>query len=179
MKRTKKKSTKSRGSRYGRGNTKNGRGSGCKGGVGHAGSFMHKFSQMLKYYPEQFDVSGFHCPTTRKVKEINVFEINNMCVSMRDTHHPSRNGEMKMAKKGEISQKDGKYSFEFDGKVLGDGEISVPVLVKAKAASKSAQEKITKAGGSITLPAPKPEAVKTEAGKEAGKKPAPQAPKKQ
>lgn len=161
MKRTKKKSTKSRGSRYGRGNTKNGRGSGCRGGVGKAGSFMHKFSQMLKYYPEQFDVSGFHCPTTKKVKEINVFEINNL------------------AKKGELTQKEGKYSFEFDGKVLGDGEISVPVLVKAKAASKSAVEKIKKAGGEITLPAPKPEAAKTDAPTGSGKKPAPQGQKKQ
>jgi large subunit ribosomal protein L15 len=46
----------------------------------------------------------------------------------------------------------------FDGvRILGDGELTKPLTVKARHFSKSAAEKITKAGGTVDLlPGPKP-----------------------
>ncbi|MEM2963569.1 MAG: uL15m family ribosomal protein [Candidatus Anstonellales archaeon] len=130
MRRKRKKSRKLLGQRtHGKGNTKNRRGSGNRGGVGSAGFFGHKFSYMLKYHPEAFSRKGFQPPRKTSIPTINLFEIENLI------------------KKGKLSAQDGKYSFYFEGKILGEGTISYPVIVKAHAASKSAEEKIKKAGG--------------------------------
>ena len=54
--------------------------------------------------------------------------------------------------KKKFGQKDGTLNMN-SYKILGDGEISIKVSIKARAASKSAIEKIEKAGGKIILPA--------------------------
>jgi ribosomal protein L15 len=58
---------------------------------------------------------------------------------------------LEMLKK-KFGQKDGTLNLE-DYKILGDGEITSKVSIKAKAASKGAIEKIEKAGGKIIIEA--------------------------
>jgi len=48
-----------------------------------------------------------------------------------------------------LEKKEGKYHFEFSGKVLGAGAIEFPVVIKARSASKGAIEKVRRAGGEI------------------------------
>ncbi|MFH1306449.1 MAG: uL15m family ribosomal protein [Candidatus Micrarchaeota archaeon] len=111
----------------GTGNTKNKRGSGCKGGVGRAGFHKHRFTYVTKYEREFMRHGGrfgFHNPTTKEVDAINLYEINNML------------------KKGKITDK-----FEFNGKILGTGEISKAVEITAISATKKAIARIEKAGG--------------------------------
>jgi large subunit ribosomal protein L15 len=48
-------------------------------------------------------------------------------------------------------------------RVLGDGELKAKIAIEAAGASKSAREAIEKAGGSVKILAPKPEAEETAA----------------
>ncbi len=116
---------------HGAGNVKNRRGSGNRGGVGGAGLNKHRKTWTVKFEPKHFGNFGFVNPTHKDVCTMNVFEIENK------------------AKKGELQKKDGKLSITFEGKVLGAGEITVPVSVKAEGWSKKAEDKIKQAGGSI------------------------------
>ena len=127
-KREKRRKVKFRGKRRcGRGNVKNRRGAGCRGGVGGAGLQKHRFTWITKYDPGHFGVGGFKRRNAKKVPSINLYEINTM------------------ADKGKLNE--GK--FEFEGKVLGCGELRHPVSLKALSWSKRAEEKIKKAGGEI------------------------------
>ena len=67
----------------------------------------------------------------KRGKELNLYEIENLI------------------KKGQIEKKEGKYTYEFNGKILGTGEISIPVAIKALSWSKKAEEKVKKVGGEI------------------------------
>lgn len=117
----------------GRGNKKKGRGSGTKGGTGMAGSGKHKFTYITAYAPNHFGKHGFiRHAVKRKLNTINLYEIENL------------------AKKGKLEKKEKIYHFEFDGKVLGCGEISIPVAIKAQAWSKKVEDKIKAVGGSIS-----------------------------
>lgn len=130
--RKEKRAKKYRGHRtHGAGNVKNRRGSGNRGGVGGAGLNKHRKTWMVKFDPRHFGNYGFVNPVKRGVQTMNVFEIDNL------------------ARKGGLEKKDGKLSLSFGGKILGAGEISVPVSVKAGGWSKKAEDKIKKAGGSI------------------------------
>lgn len=116
---------------HGHGNVKNRRGSGNRGGVGHAGLNKHKKTWMVKYAPNYFGNRGFVNQLRKEVKVINIFEIENM------------------AKKGMLEKKGGAFSFRFDGKILGSGDITVPVNIEALGWSKKAEEKVKGAGGSM------------------------------
>lgn len=120
---------------HGGGNVKNRRGSGNRGGVGHAGLNKQKKTWTVKFAPDYFGNHGFVNPTTEKIGTINVFEIENM------------------AKKGTLEKKGAKASFVFDGKILGAGELTVPVAITAVSWSKKAEDKIKQAGGSIEMSA--------------------------
>ena len=118
-------------SSHGKGNAKNKRGKGCKGGWGRAGMHKHRFSYVTTYEREFMRHGGrfgFSNPTKREVKTINLYEIDNM------------------AKKGEIKGK-----FEFIGKILGCGSLSSPLEISACSASKRAVERIEKTGGKFVL----------------------------
>ena len=52
-----------------------------------------------------------------------------------------------LAKSGKLEKKGSMFSMKFEGKVLGSGEIAVPVSVTAKSFSEGAKTKIEKAGG--------------------------------
>ncbi len=117
--------------RHGHGNIKNRRGAGNRGGRGNAGLNKQHFTYITAHNKEYFGKKGFNNPTKKVVPTINLFEIENM------------------VKANKLEQKDGKYVFEFKGKVLGCGTLSAPVEIKALAWSKSAEDKIKTAGGSI------------------------------
>ncbi len=114
---------------FGRGNVKNRRGSGNRGGRGNAGLHKHKFSWITRYDPDYFGKSGFKRPNKKTVDVINLYEI-----------------ERKLS----ADKKAGKQSFEFFGKILGTGDLTISVSIKALSWSKGAEEKIKKAGGEIS-----------------------------
>lgn len=114
--------------RFGRGNVKNRRGAGNRGGRGKAGKMKHKFTWFIKYAPEEIYSKGFFREKRRR-QVINLFEIQNM------------------VEKGELKQEGGAYVLEFKGKVLGSGTLSCPVNVRALAFTKKAEEAIRKSGG--------------------------------
>ncbi len=121
--------------RHGHGNVKNRRGSGNKGGRGNAGLKKQKWTYTVKYAKDHFGSKGFvKKGKVKKLPSVNVWEIE------------------KMAKAGKLKQDNGVYTFEFKGKILGTGSITVPVSVKAVKVTEKAAEKIKSAGGSITEP---------------------------
>lgn len=130
-KRKTRRSRKFHGSRtHGKGNAKNRRGSGSKGGWGRAGMHKHRFSYATTHERDWVKYGGrrgFHNPTAVEIKTINIYEIENK------------------AKSGKISGK-----FEFEGKILGCGTLSFPLQVSAYSATSRAIERIEKAGGKFT-----------------------------
>ncbi|MEM3555357.1 MAG: uL15m family ribosomal protein [Candidatus Micrarchaeia archaeon] len=132
VRRHKKRSRKYLGSRsWGAGNIKNRRGKGSRGGKGYAGSHKHRWTYMVKYEPEHFGRSGFIPPRRRKLREINLHEINKMIL----------NGKFG-------KEQSGRFIVELKGyKVLGAGKLDFPAIVKASAFSKSAAGKIKSFGG--------------------------------
>ncbi len=135
LKRKRKKVSKYRGTRtHGRGDPKKGRGKGNRGGVGRAGMTKHKWTYRTKYEKDQIRKKGFK----RWFEEdeypvINLYHIENLALS------------------GKLENKDGKYYFEFDGKVLGAGRLTVPVVVRAPRITDKAVEKIRAVGGDVEI----------------------------
>ena len=110
---------------WGRGNKKNARGSGARGGVGRAGK-KHKFTRIVVYEKDRFHKRGFKPFKQNRLKEIDVAQI---------ASHASKSGTAKP-------------TVEFAGyKVLGNGTITQAVVVKATGFSQSAEKKIKAAGG--------------------------------
>jgi large subunit ribosomal protein L15 len=135
-----KKSKKMRGrgmGTHGGGARKKRKGSGHRGGKGMSGSGKradHKKTLVTKLYGNKyFGKKGITSRKTAKDKRkrINVGDIQNRYSS------------------GEINLP--------DYKVLGKGDIKERFIIKAKEASKSAIEKVKKAGGEIILPVKKEE----------------------
>ena len=121
---------------YGRGNTKNGRGKGTRGGVGRAGYHKHKWLKTIK--------EGLH--KSRRHGFVN------------------RNSESALTTEITIAQlqrnvEAGKYTKSADGKydvtlpvrckVLSQGKLTAALKISAGAFSAAAKEKITKAGGQV------------------------------
>lgn len=131
---------------WGRGNTKNKRNKGSRGGKGYAGSHKHRWLSILKNEPDHFGKSGFspilRARTARKRHA--VINVGSIC---------------SMAAAGKLPKKEGMFQFELAGKILGGGTINIPVAVKASEISESARKKIEAAGGrvAITQPATAPE----------------------
>jgi len=122
---------------HGKGNAKNRRGKGNKGGWGRAGMHKHRFSYVTVYergFMAHGSRKGFTNMQPTEYKTINLWEID------------------LLAQKGKLERREGKYFFEFEGKILGSGRISAPVTVKAMAFSAGAAEKIKKAGGAAVAP---------------------------
>ncbi|HVA82925.1 MAG TPA: uL15m family ribosomal protein [Candidatus Aquilonibacter sp.] len=112
--------------RWGKGNIKNARGSGDRGGTGKSGA-KHKWTRIVKYEKESIRKKGFFNKNASvKLEVIDIAMISNM------------------ARKS----KDAKPTIELAGyKVLSDGVLEKAVTVKASNFSKQAEEKIKKAGG--------------------------------
>jgi large subunit ribosomal protein L15 len=131
---------KQRGSRYmGWGQVGQHRKSGGRGGKGKAGGRKHFWIRTVKYEPERYRKKGFLPPSAKKPEKkiVNVGELE------------------KLAKKSLINydEKEGNMLLNLKelgiDKVLGRGRITTPLKIKVSEISKSAQEKIEEAGGSI------------------------------
>lgn len=129
------KKNKQRGSRTKHGNTKNARGSGCRGGKGMAGGHKHRFSICYKNFGVKIRMK------TKKTSLISLklLEFEKMLPKLL---------EKKLAeKKGSEIVVDGERAgIE---KIFGSGEIKQAVLLKNIRASESAKDAIVKAGGKI------------------------------
>ena len=118
---------------FGRGNVKNGRGAGQRGGRGKAGICKHKWSWAVKYSPGYFHKHGFSRPVKpEELPTINLFEINQLAI------------------KGKLKKSGDNYYFEWKGKVLGTGNLTHKVDIKAFKWSKRVEEKLKQSGSSIS-----------------------------
>lgn len=121
---------------HGRGNVKNRRGSGNRGGHGMAGIDKHKWSWAVKH-PKEHDIwfgkHGFVNPAKKAaVKVAHLYEIN------------------QKAALNLLEKKGGKFHFDFEGKVLATGSVTLPLVIRADSWSKNVEKKLAPAGGSIT-----------------------------
>jgi len=133
--RRRKKTNKLRGNRsHGKGNTKNRRGAGCRGGRGKAGSHKHTYS---KYWME------FGIKKRLKAKEreeaINLNELNGLIPLLLEKKQAVKEGEKII-----IEGKNAGFS-----KVLGRGKIDFAIELKGIKASKKARKEIEEKGGKI------------------------------
>lgn len=111
---------------HGKGNTKNKRGAGCKGGVGRAGSFKHKFTKYQVVIGKRKLLSP-RLSAKRKLKTITLHDLNKYLIN-----------------KDVIDLKE----IGFD-KVLGTGNIDKKITLKKAIVTKVAKDKIEKLGGVV------------------------------
>ncbi len=144
--RREKKVRKMRGSRtHGWGIQGQHRRSGRKGGRGKAGrkSGKHKWSWVLKYWPDYFGKNGFHPVPRGIIKTINVGELDELAETL--------------VKKGLAIKSEKGIEIDFTklgiNKILGSGKVTKPFIIKGiEDISKLAEEKIITAGGIIIKP---------------------------
>ncbi len=135
------KTRKLRGSRtHGWGQVGQHRKHGMKGGRGKAGGHKHKWTYIVKYEPDYFSRRGFRCPTGRgELKTINLGELDELVD--------------RLVEENKLNMEEGKYVVDLEKlgyeKLLGEGEISKPLVVKTKFYSKLAEKKIQDVGGQL------------------------------
>lgn len=134
--RREKRHRKFRGRRTYHGSHKKWRGGGSRGGRGAAGLHKHKWSWTVKYDKDHF---GRFANKSRKekIKVVNLDYLAEKAEKLLKEKIAEKEGDA-------IKINVGKLGF---GKVLGSGRIDIPLIVEAKEFSKSAEEKLAKAGG--------------------------------
>ena len=115
--------------RWGKGNIKNARGAGDRGGVGKANK-KNKFTHITAKEPWLIKKKGFTRWNSRKLGEINLDRISDML---------------------ESEDYDGKELELINYKVLGNGSLRKAARIKADSFSKKAIEKVKAAGGEAVL----------------------------
>jgi len=142
--RRKRKSRYMRGSRtHGYGSIGQHRKSGSRGGKGAAGLHKHKWSWIVKYFPDWFGKHGFTRPVTLRaeVRSINVGELNEII------------GELKL--RGELKSEGDTYVIDLSAlginKLLGRGHVKEKIKVVVYAATEKAINKIREAGGEVVV----------------------------
>lgn len=135
--------SKHRKKRVGRGH---GSGHGKTSGKGHKGQKSRTGLDIRPHF------EGGQTPIVRRVPKIgfkNIFKESYDVVNIKDLVRKFKGGDIVdlevLKEKGIIKGKNIKV------KLLGEGEIDFPLTVKVHAASKSAIEKIEKAGGKVEL----------------------------
>ena len=116
---------------HGRGNVKNRRGSGNRGGRGMAGIDKHKWSWAMVNDKDYFGKVGFKRPNKVFVPVTHLYDIN------------------QKAMLSQLEKKGGKFHFDFEGKVLATGSVTLPIVVRATSWSKNVEKKLKEAGGEI------------------------------
>jgi len=151
--RRRKRKNKLRGQRtHGKGDTKNHRGGGSKGGRGRAGSHKHKFNK----YSDEFGTEKKQVIGGEKAPAINLDKIEQMLPKWVETG--------KAEKQGNSFSVDGnKAGF---GKIVSSGELVSKVVFENVKASKKALEKLAKSGSSIKGLEKQEAGEKKEEGKE-------------
>jgi len=133
---------KQRGSRYmGWGQVGQHRKGGSRGGKGKPGGRKHFWIRTVKYEKERFQKTGFVPPSAKKPRPatINVGELEDLALRVIGDYGVKGGNELDLEALG-IS------------KLLGRGNVRVPLNVRVSHATMSAQEKIEEAGGSILEP---------------------------
>ncbi|MEM1569201.1 MAG: uL15 family ribosomal protein [Candidatus Bathyarchaeia archaeon] len=113
--------------------------SGMRGGFGRAGLHKHKWTWTVKYAPDYFGKRGFKSPIQKiksKFKEVNVGELSQILSKMENVELQNGKPVIDLPQLG--------Y-----GKLLGRGELNIPVVVKAIGFTENAIEKVKKAGGEV------------------------------
>jgi len=111
------------------------------GSKGRRNPGRHKalWSYVIKYEPDYFGKKGFTSPKSLKK------QVNAMNIGMLD----------RIAEKSSAETEKDKPFIDLEGlgytKLLGTGRITKPVVVKVGSCSKTAAEKIKKAGGQILM----------------------------
>jgi len=113
----------------------------CTSSKGYRKAGRHKggWSYVLRYEPEYFGYKGFISPKSlrQKANVINVGELD------------------EIAEKLSVKKEKGKTFIDLQDlgytKLLGTGKVTKPLILKIASCSKSATEKVTKAGGQILM----------------------------
>lgn len=126
-----------RGERTYHGSHKKWRGGGSRGGRGQANLKKHKWTYTVKYDPNHFGKQGIKPPTPRKIKAINIRDLDQLTEKLL---------EQKLAEKegNKIKIDLGKIGYD---KLLGAGKVSKALIVEAKYFSKNAIKKLEEADG--------------------------------
>jgi large subunit ribosomal protein L15 len=135
----KRKNRKQRGSRYcGWGQVGQHRKSGGRGGKGKAGGRKHFWIRTVKYDRNRYRDIGFKPPSSLEPEPeiINVGELEHLARKTHGNYDLSNFKELDLSELG-------------IDKLLGRGNITVPLNIKVDNISTSAREKIEEAGGSI------------------------------
>lgn len=145
MIRKSRKINKMRGSRtIGGGCSKKRRGAGNRGGTGMAGGHKHHWTWMVKYDPKHFGKYGFKRPKSA-VKEVNPINLNYLDEKseyLLEKGLATKENDMIVIDVTELGY----------NKVLGQGKITQPMLIKSPEFSGVAEKKIQEAGGdAVTL----------------------------
>ena len=115
------------------------------GGRGLAGGQHHHRIMMDKYHPGYFGKVGMRVFHLRR----NIHFRPTLNLDRLLTLIPAEVVQQAKTQKGQVLTIDvTKYGFH---KVLGKGQLSIPVVVKAKFFSKEAEQRIKKAGGACVL----------------------------
>ncbi|MCX8158681.1 MAG: uL15 family ribosomal protein [Candidatus Pacearchaeota archaeon] len=134
-----KKSTRYRGSQtHRRGHRKRTRGLGNKGGVGMSGTGKRsgqKKTLVMKLYGAEYFGKDKALRRGRVKPKLNIINLSQINASL-DKYKKTKDG----------------YEINLKGyKILGDGDITEKLIITASSFSKSAKEKIEKAGGKCNL----------------------------
>ncbi len=124
---------------FGKGNVKNKRGAGNRGGKGNAGLHKHRYTWTVKYAPDHFGRYGFAPLNRFKMPVMHLYDI-----------------QQRIAK-GTLGKSGSAYAVEFNGKILSTGNLTHAVNIKALAWSKRCEEKVKQAGGKLEQLEPKNE----------------------
>lgn len=139
----KRKVRKQRGSRtYGYGRVGQHRGGGQRGGKGKAGFLKHKWTYTLKYEQERISKHGFNSYIRREDKVINIGKLDEQIETLLNN---------RQAEKTKEGIKVYLNNLGYD-KLLGKGKVTHTLIIEVDSCSKSASEKIEKAGGKILAP---------------------------
>ncbi len=112
---------------------------GAKGGYGKAGLHKHKWSWVVKYAPDYFGSHGFVPPSPNSTKRwLNVSQLDDL---------PTANGAIEGDKDSGLPVID--LTALGVEKLLGGGSVKRAVVVKVRAATKSAVAKLEAAGGRV------------------------------
>jgi large subunit ribosomal protein L15 len=116
------------------------RGSGQRGGFGHAGGHKHMWSRVNVEDPDYFGKKGFR--RVKFIHETRTLDLEGLSIALRASPTKGEGAE----KRNKINVVDLGYE-----KVLGKGRIDKPVIVEALSFSKIAKQKIESAGGKTVV----------------------------
>jgi len=125
---------------FGAGNTKNRRGKGCRGGVGRAGFHKHKWMKTINAGLHKNLRKGFVNPAANKLSSVSLEQLSAQVAAGKWPKDEKDASAVSIV-----------FPHSKKVKVIGTGSFGFKANVSASAFSKSAKEKIEKAGGTTTV----------------------------